>query len=169
MPWSTWKRLVQKKNGQLFFSPYSKRLPGIYYWPLWRSVIGRDTISVLAPVLGPWQKKKLCHPLPLFMAVSMIVNTAMWHSSCWCMRHSWLTKFGVLCLNKLVPGAHLKYGPYYSTKSKRQPCMNAWYVAWRIHLWSLLLIPCKKKRDRTFGSNKSLEKSSTAFSVFFCT
>ena len=26
----------------------------------------------------------------------------MWHSSCYCMRHSWLTKFGVICLNQLV-------------------------------------------------------------------
>ena len=48
----------------------------------------------------PLTKNLLWHPLPLIMAVSMISN--MWHSSCYCMRHSWLTKFGVLCLNQLV-------------------------------------------------------------------
>ena len=36
------------------------------------------------------------------MTVSMIAN--MWHSSCHCLRHSWLTKFGVLSLNQLVHG-----------------------------------------------------------------
>ena len=38
-------------------------------------MIGRDTVSVLAPALGPLQKKWLCNPLPLFMAVSMIPGT----------------------------------------------------------------------------------------------
>ena len=38
-------------------------------------MIGRDTFSALAPMLGPYQKNWLCHPLPLFMAVSMITNT----------------------------------------------------------------------------------------------
>ena len=36
------------------------------------------------------------------MAVSMILN--MWHSSWYCIRHSWLTKFGASCLNQLVRG-----------------------------------------------------------------
>ena len=34
-------------------------------------MIGRDTFSALAPVLN-W----LCHPLSLFMAVSMVPNTS---------------------------------------------------------------------------------------------
>ena len=34
----------------------------IYYWPLWRSVIGRDTFSVLAPVLDPLTKKLAMSP-----------------------------------------------------------------------------------------------------------
>ena len=34
------------------------------------------------------------------MAVSII--PIMWHSSCYCMRHSWLTKIGVSCLNQLI-------------------------------------------------------------------
>ena len=37
-------------------------------------MIGRDTFSALAPVLGSFQKNWLGHPLPLFMAVSMIPN-----------------------------------------------------------------------------------------------
>ena len=28
----------------------------------------------------------------------------MWMSSCYCTQHSWLAKFGVLCLNQLVSG-----------------------------------------------------------------
>ena len=47
-------------------------------------------------------KKTDCRPLTLFMAVSMIPNR--WHSSCYCKRHSCLTKFGVLRLNQLVVG-----------------------------------------------------------------
>ena len=47
------------------------------------------------------KKLAICHPLPLFMAVSMIPN--MWPSSCDCMRHSWsATKFEVIRLNQLV-------------------------------------------------------------------
>ena len=45
-------------------------------------------------------KSWLWHPLPLFMAISMIPN--MWHSIFSCMRHSWTTEFGVWCLNQLV-------------------------------------------------------------------
>ena len=68
-----------------------------YRWPLWRPVIGWGTFSALAPVLSPQQKKWLlvCHPLPPFMAVSMMPNMQWWPSSCYyCMRHSWLTKLG---------------------------------------------------------------------------
>ena len=43
-----------------------------YYWPLWRSVIGRDTFSPLAQALGPSTKFWLSHPLPLSMGVSTI-------------------------------------------------------------------------------------------------
>ena len=109
MPWSTWKRVVQKKKGYFFFVTFSfVATVNAYQYLLSTSlkVFGRDTFSALAPVLGPEQKNWLCHPLPLFMAVSMIPN--MWHSSCKFMRHSWLTKFGVLCLNQLV----YSYKPY---------------------------------------------------------
>ena len=79
-----------------------------YYWPLWRPVIGRDTLSVLAPVLGPQQKNWLYHPLPLLMAVSMVPN--IWHSSCFCMRHSWLTTFGGYAwTSSYLPGINIKY------------------------------------------------------------
>ena len=52
MPWSTWKRLLQKK------------------WP----VIDRDTFSKLAPVLDLDEKNWICRPLPLFIAISMILK-----------------------------------------------------------------------------------------------
>ena len=70
-------------------------------------MIGRDTSSALAPVVGPKQKHWLCHPAPLFVAVSMMSN--MWPSSCCWGRHSWLTKFGVLSLNQLV--LEIRAGP----------------------------------------------------------
>ena len=37
-------------------------------------MIGRNTFSALAIVLGPPPKNWLCHPLPLFKAVSIIPN-----------------------------------------------------------------------------------------------
>ena len=39
-----------------------------------RIVVGGDTFSPLVAVLGLEQKEYPCHPLPLFMAVSMILN-----------------------------------------------------------------------------------------------
>ena len=63
MPWSTWKRLVKKKKMTLFFS-YGNCLTIIDYWPLWTPVIGRDTVSAQAPVLGPYKKNWLFHRLP---------------------------------------------------------------------------------------------------------
>ena len=61
----------------IFFCP--AETPGHYVLTFRRPVVGGDTFSPLAAVLGPEQKQWLCHPLPLFMAVSMIPN--MWHSS----------------------------------------------------------------------------------------
>ena len=73
MPWSTWKRLVKKKNGSFFFFSYSKCL-SIFdlFEGLWSGHIFGASAS---PRSLP--KKWLCHPLSLFMAVSMIPN--MWH------------------------------------------------------------------------------------------
>ena len=61
-------------------------------------MVGRDTFPSLAPALGSKQIW-LCHRLPLFMAVSMILN--MRHSSRYCKRHSWRRKFGVFISNQL--------------------------------------------------------------------
>ena len=85
----TWNRLVQKKKGG---KNVSTETP-VHHWPFWWPVAGGDTfILPLAPVIAPEQKNWPCHPLPLFMAVSMILN--LWHSSSYCMPHSWLTQFG---------------------------------------------------------------------------
>ena len=97
MPWSTWKRMVQKKKWVIFF------LSTVNSYLLLISLKVCDWSGhIFGASTSPrsFTKKMLCHPLPLFMAVSMIPN--MWHSSCYCMRHSWLTQFGVLCLNQLV-------------------------------------------------------------------
>ena len=84
MPWSIWKRLVQKKI--VFFV----RSTVILLLTFLNGCDWSDTLSALAPVLGPSQKSWLCHPLPLFMAVSMIAKTL--HTGCYYMRHSWMTK-----------------------------------------------------------------------------
>ena len=102
MPWRTWKRLVQKKKkkGKKCFLPTENA------WLLLTSSKACDWSGhILGASASPINrsfltKKTGCHPLALFMAVSMIPN--MWHSSCYCMRHSWLTKFGVIYLNQLV-------------------------------------------------------------------
>ena len=79
-------------------------MPG-YYWPLWRLVIGQDTFSALALILGPLTKELVMSPsftVQTWRSAWYQVLRSMWHSSCYCMRHSWLTKFGVSCLNQLV-------------------------------------------------------------------
>ena len=64
-----------------------------------RLSVGTRFRHCIAAVLGPERKNGLCYPLPLlFMAVGMIRNVR--HSSSDCMRHSWLTQFGVFCLNQ---------------------------------------------------------------------
>ena len=69
-------------------------------------------------------KKKLDIPLfhCLFMAVSLIPS--MWHPSCYIrsMRHSWLTKFGVLCWNQLVNSFQYNRAVGATPCGKR--CMN---------------------------------------------
>ena len=97
MPWSTWKRLVQKMIGHLFF------LPAVDAWLLLTFSKACDCSGhIFGARASPrsWTKNWLCPPLPLFVAVSMIPN--MLHSSGYCMRYSWLTEFGVLLLNQLV-------------------------------------------------------------------
>ena len=82
-----------KKKNPLFFLSIIREIP----------VIGRDTFSALAPVVGP-QHKNGCHPLPLFTVVSIIrkyVTFELLYE--YCMRHSWLTNFGgLLFLNQLI-------------------------------------------------------------------
>ena len=83
-PGSGWSR---KENGSFFFPTV---MPYLFLTSLkvcdWSGHIFGASASPKSLT-----KKRLCHPLPLIMAVSMIPN--MWHSSCERMRHSWLTKF----------------------------------------------------------------------------
>ena len=103
IPGSTWKRLVVPGSGSFrnkihyFFFSYGKRLSIVdVFESLW--LIGPHFRRYRqSEVLN---KKTGCCPLPLPMAVSMIQNVR--RSSCYCMRHSWLTKFGLKCLNQLV-------------------------------------------------------------------
>lgn len=69
-PWSTCDRLVLKINEKGCFPterPYQ-------CWPFWRSVVGGDTLSALAPVLEPEQKNLLCYPLPMFVDVRTTIK-----------------------------------------------------------------------------------------------
>ena len=78
-------------------------LPTFNAWLLSTSLKAGDWWGHIFSAKQSTRLEYVCHPLPpMFMAVSMIPN--MWHSSsCYCMRHySWLTKFGVLCLNQIV-------------------------------------------------------------------
>ena len=63
-------------------------------------------------------------------------DTNMWHSSCYCMRNSWLTKLGVLCLNQLVPGKSL------------QDCKELGQPLSRPADWVVLMSDGWKKEDR---------------------
>ena len=96
MPWSTWKRLVQKKNGSFCF------LPTVNAYLLLTSfeVYGRDTFSVLAPVLGPSQKmaKSPCPTVhggqydAKYVTFELLMHAACVADEIW----------GFICLNQLV-------------------------------------------------------------------
>ena len=77
----------RKKNKTFFL------LPTVNAWILLTSLKACDWS---AHIFGASASPRLCHPFPLFMAVRMIPN--MWHSRCYCIRHSWLTKFGGVTL-----------------------------------------------------------------------
>ena len=89
---------VKKKEKKLL----PTETPG-HRWLLSRPVVRGDTVLPPTPVLGPEQNNGLCHPLPLFMPASSILN--MWHSCSYRMRHSWLTQFGAISLNQAVAGS----------------------------------------------------------------
>ena len=59
MPWSTCNRLVQSKMGKKKFPTETPDRFGPYWWP----VVGGDTFSSLALILGPVKKKWPCRPL----------------------------------------------------------------------------------------------------------
>ena len=108
--------ISQKRRGHLDFCAVKCKNHGLASWLLgsecvrfwalnltyhWFYAVCFSNICVKLCTRMPWSTwKRLCHPLALFMSVSMIPN--MWHSSCYCMRHWWLTKIGDLCLNQLV-------------------------------------------------------------------
>ena len=50
MPWSTCRRLVPKKDGKQHVFPTQTR--GDYFWTFGWPVVGEDTLSPRAPILG---------------------------------------------------------------------------------------------------------------------
>ena len=97
VPWgSTWNRLHKTKKIKGFFLRRPRTI--IVLRLLW--LVGHVFAASASPRFGT--KKVAMSPLPLlFMAFMMIPN--MLHSSCYCVRHSWLTQFGVFSLNQPVP------------------------------------------------------------------
>ena len=90
MPWSTWKRLVQKQMEIKWLLPTGT--PD-YHWPFRRPVFGWGTRPPLTPALCPKQKNNWpCHRLPLFMLVNTLLN--IWHSRRYCRWHSWQIFWG---------------------------------------------------------------------------
>ena len=88
-----------KKNENIFF--LRAETPD-HYWPFWRPVVVvRHVFAASASPRGVLGTKKwLCHPLPLFTAVSMILTMCQVIS--YRMRHSWLTQFGAFSLNRPI-------------------------------------------------------------------
>ena len=84
MLWRTWNRLVPKSCQKNVSSP-DNDMVGLFEG-LW--LMGAHCRR-LAPVLGPWQRKKMAifYAFPLFMSASMV-------------RHSWRAQFGAFCLNQ---------------------------------------------------------------------
>ena len=73
MPWSTWERLIQKNKWVIFF----------FFIPVNANLLltslkvcdwSGHTFDASASPRSLTKKNWLCHPLPLFMAVSMIPN-----------------------------------------------------------------------------------------------
>ena len=100
MPWSTWKRL-----GTFFFLPAVNA--HLLLATLKACDWSRHIFGASASPSSATSKNWLCHPFQLFMEVSMIPNTSKKVTFelflvQYCMRHSWLTKFGGLCLNQLA-------------------------------------------------------------------
>ena len=67
---------------------------------IWRALIGWDTFSSIALPLWPSTKIWLCHPLRLFIAVSMIPRIRLLGG--YCGRHLLMTEFGVFTVNPPV-------------------------------------------------------------------
>ena len=61
MPWNTCSRPVQTKMGK---NGFPTETPD-FFWPFWWPVVGGDTFSSLAPILGPVRKMVMSHSLKL--------------------------------------------------------------------------------------------------------
>ena len=53
MPKSNCSRLFQKQNGEKAFPT---EMPAARFWPFWWPAVGGDTLSPVAPILGPERK-----------------------------------------------------------------------------------------------------------------
>ena len=113
-------RLVQnirkkKKNG-FFLRKTPHR-----YWPFWRPLVGRDTISPLAPhPKGPQQKKSCFVALFRCSWRSVWYGLNTWHSSRLRDRHSWLTKCGSFTVNQLVCSCNTGVSAFFFPSIRRR-------------------------------------------------
>lgn len=79
-----------------------------------RPVVGRETLSPLAPAVGPQLKLWLCLPPPPLMAVSTIPS--MCHSSRYCKQRSWMIRFWSV---RLEPARYMPAKAFRGTKRSR--------------------------------------------------
>ena len=75
-----------------------------------RTYCGVQTGSRLSPQI-PWE---------LNVTPFLRGRPNRWHSSCYCMRHSWLAKFGVMRLNRLVFSPWSRDSPKCSERKRKE-------------------------------------------------
>ena len=124
MPWNTWKRLVQKKKGHwkkqgIFF------LPAVNAW-LWLTSLKACDWSgnIFGASAGPssFTKKLAVSSSSTVHGGQHDTKQNVTFELLYCMRHSWLAKCGILCLNQLV-------------LYKLYSCICCWYRG--IHSWTV--------------------------------
>ena len=98
----------------------------------------------MAPVQGLQKTERLCHPLPLFVAAGTLQN--MWHSSCFRMRHLWMTKIWGLCSIQL---SHLH--SVYRCKCIKTPDRVGCTGIECCRSWRMILAFWNLEKDYVFG------------------
>ena len=122
-PGSGWSR---KKKAIFFFLPAVDAYT-IYCWPLKVCDWSGHIFGASANPRSLTKKLATSRSCSVHGGQRDTKYWSMWHSSCWYMRHSWLTKFGVLCLNQLVCCRSL-FACGFLQSERRYPCRFEWKI-----------------------------------------